>query len=97
MSSTPATNHDLIIALATAAGEWLSAFERALPEGKAEILQQGVRDPASEVSVRVEFKSKAVILEVSDGTRTTELVRIDIGSLPPAGYVEDHSRGTDQC
>ncbi len=68
MSSTPATHHDLIIALATAAGEWLSAFERTLPEEKAEILRRGVSDPASEISVRVEFKSKAVILEVSDGT-----------------------------
>ena len=96
MSSTPATNHDLIIALATAAGEWLSAFERTLPEGKAEILQRGVSDPTSEISVRVEFKRKAVILEVSDGTKTTELVRIDIGSLPPAGHVEDDGEEADQ-
>ena len=96
MSSTPATHHDLIIALATAAGEWLSAFERGLPEEKAEILRRGVSDPASEISVRVEFKSKAVILEVSDGTQATELVRIDIGSLPPAGHVEDDDEGTDQ-
>ena len=96
MSSTPPTNHDLIIALATAAGEWLSAFERTLPEEKAEILRRGVSDPASEISVRVEFKSKAVILEVSDGTQATELVRIDIGSLPPAGDVEDDSERTDQ-
>jgi hypothetical protein len=55
-----------------------------------------VSDPASEISVRVEFKSKAAILEVSDGTQTTELVRIDIGNLPPAGHVEDDSEGTDQ-
>ena len=96
MSSTPASNHDLIIALATAAGEWLAAFERALPEGKADILQRGVRDPASEISVRVEFKSKAVILEVSDGTKLTELLRIDIGSLPPAGAIEDGGEGTDR-
>jgi hypothetical protein len=96
MSSTPAANHDLIIALATAAGEWLSAFERVLPEEKAEILRRGVSDPASEISVRVEFKSKAVILEVSDGTQTTELVRIDIGNLPPSGHVEDGGEGTDQ-
>ncbi len=96
MSSTPASNHDLIIALATAAGEWLSAFERGLPEGKLEILQRGVSDPASEISVRVEFKSKSVILEVSDGTQATELVRVDIGNLPPAGHVEDDSKGTDQ-
>ncbi len=96
MSSIPATNHDLIIALATAAGEWLSAFERTLPEEKAEILRRGVSDPASEISVRVEFKSKAVILEVSDGTQTTELVRVDIGNLPPSGDVEDDSEGTDQ-
>ncbi len=96
MSSTPATNHDLIIALATAAGEWLAAFERGLPEEKAEILRRGVSDPASEISVRVEFKSKAVILEVSDGTRTTELVRIDIGSLPPAGNIEGGGEGTDR-
>lgn len=96
MSSTLTANHDLIIALATAAGEWLSAFERGLPEGKAEILRRGVSDPASEVSVRVEFKRKAIILEVSDGTKTTELVRVDIGSLPPAGDVEDGGEGTDQ-
>ena len=81
MSSTPASNHDLIIALATAAGEWLSAFERG---------------PASEISVRVEFKSKAIILEVSDGTKTTELVRVDVGSLPPSGHVEDGGEGMNQ-
>ncbi len=96
MSSTPATHHDLIIALATAAGEWLSAFERTLPEERAEILRRGVSDPAWEISVRVEFKSKAVILEVSDRTQATELVRIDIGSLPPAVHVDDDSEGTDQ-
>lgn len=96
MSSTPATNHDLIIALATAAGEWLSAFERALPEGKAEILRRGMSDPASEISVRVEFKKKAIILEVSDGTEATELLRVDVGSLPPSGHVEDGGEGTDQ-
>ncbi len=91
MSSTPASNHDLIIALATAAGQWLSAFERGLPEGKAEILRQGMSDPASEISVRVEFKNKAIILEVSNGTKTTELVRVDVGSLPPSGDVENDS------
>ncbi len=96
MSSTPVSNHDLIIALATAAGEWLSAFERGLPEGKLNILQRGVSDPASEISVRVEFKSKAIILEVRDGTKTMELVRVDVGSLPPASYVEDGGEGTDQ-
>ena len=96
MSSIHATHHDLIIALATAAGEWLSAFERVLPQEKAEILHRGVSDPGSEISVRVEFKSKAVILEVSDGTQTTELIRIDIGNLPPAGDVEDGGEGTDQ-
>ncbi len=92
MSSTPASNHDLIIALATAAGQWLSAFERGLPEGKAEILRRGMSDPASEISVRVEFKNKAIILEVSTGTKTTELVRVDVGSLPPSGDDE----GVDQ-
>ena len=91
MSSTPASNHDLIIALATAGGEWLSAFERGLPEGKLKILQRGVSDPASEISVRIEFKSKAIVLEVSDGTKTTELVRVDVGSLPPSG---DHDDGS---
>ena len=95
MSSTPASNHDLIIALATAAGEWLSAFERGLPEEKLEILQRGVRDQGSEISVRIEFKSKAIVLEVSDGTKTMELVRVDVGSLPPSGNVED-DEGTDQ-
>lgn len=96
MSSTPASNHDLIIALATAAGEWLSAFERGLPEAKARILQRAVSDPASEVSVRIEFKSKAIILEVSDRTKTTELVRVDVGSLPPSGHVEDGGEGLNQ-
>ncbi len=96
MSSTPASNHDLIIALATAAGEWLSAFERGLPEGKLEILQRGVSDPASEISVRIEFKSKAIILEVWDGIKTIELLRVDVGSLPPSGDVEDGGEGMDQ-
>ncbi len=94
MSSTPlnpATNQDLIIALATVAGQWLSAFERGLPEEKLEILQRGVSDPASEISVRIEFKSKAIILEVRDGIKTIELLRVDVGSLPPSG---DHDDGS---
>ena len=95
MSSTPATNDDLTFALATAAGAWLTAIERALPDEKDAILRRGASNPASEISIRVEFKSKVVILEVSDGTTTTELVRVDIDSLQPADDIQDSGEGTD--
>ena len=96
MTSTPAANDGPTSILAAAASDWLKAIVRALPQERLAILHRSLSDPASEISVRVEFKSKAVILEVSDGTQATELVRIDIGSLPPAGHVEDDGEGTDQ-
>ncbi len=81
MNSTPAADDGPTSALAAAAADWLSAIARALPQEKLEILHRRSSDPASEVSVRVEFKSKAVVLEVSDATGKTELVRMRVVDL----------------
>ena len=85
MNSTPAADDSPTSALAAAAADWLSAIARALPQEKLEILHQRSSDPASEVSVRVEFKSKAFVLEVSDATGKTELVRIRVVDLGHSG------------
>ncbi len=68
-----------------AAAAWLSAIARALPQEKLEILHQRMSDPASEISVRVAFKSKAFILEVSDAAQRIELVRIRVDDLGHSG------------
>ncbi len=81
MTSTPTANDGPTSVLAAAAADWLSAIARALPQEKLELLHRSLSDPASEISVRVEFKNKAFVLEVSDATRRTELVRVRVDGL----------------
>ncbi len=96
MNSTPAANDGPTSVLAAAAADWLSAIARALPQEKLEILHRRSSDPASEVSVRVEFKSKAFVLEVSDATRRMELVRIKVDGLGSADGFGHSGEGTLQ-
>ncbi len=96
MNSTPAANDGPTSVLAAAAADWLSAVVRALPPERLEILQRNLSDPASEISVRVEFKNKAFVLEVSDATRRMELVRIKVDGLGPADGFGHRGEGTMQ-
>ncbi len=85
MTSTPAADDGPTSILAAAASDWLKAIVRSLPQEKLEILQRSLSDPASDISVRVEFKNKAFVLEVSDATRRVELVRIKVDNLKHSG------------
>ena len=85
MTSTPAADDGPTSVLAAAASDWLKAIVRALPQERLEILHRSLSDPTSEISVRVEFKNKAFVLEVSDATRRVELVRIRVDGLGHSG------------
>ena len=96
MTSTPAANDSPTSVLAAAAADWLSAIVRALPPERLEILQRSLSDPASEISVRVEFKNKAFVLELSDATRRVELVRIKVDGLETVDGFGHRGEGTMQ-
>ncbi len=96
MNSTPAANDGPTSVLAAAAADWLSTIARALPQGRLEFLHRSLSDPASEISVRVEFKNKAFVLEVSEATRRMELVRIKVDGLGTADGFGHSGEGTMQ-
>ena len=80
MDDTPSESEDATDALCLAAANWLSAVSHQLPQDRLDSL---LHDAHLEVSAPVMFRAGAVVLEVSDGTRKTELVRFDVPALRP--------------
>ncbi len=82
MSDKPAMSNDPTFLLTVAASSWLEAMAHQLPQEGFDLLNRAfLHDPDFEVSARVMFRAGAVVLEVSDGQRKTELVRFDVPNI----------------
>ncbi len=71
-------------AFCEAAANWLSVVSHQLSQDRLDLLNRALlHDEHLEVSARVMFRAGAVVLEISDGTRKTELARFDVPALRP--------------
>ena len=69
--------------LCFAASEWLNTVANALSHEGLELLHRGLMSPDLEVSIRIQLRAGALVLEVSDGLRRTDIACVDVAPAQP--------------
>jgi hypothetical protein len=92
----PARTDDPTALLCVASSMWWEALAHSLPHEGLELLHRALADPDLELAARIQFKAGTLTLEVSDGSRKTDLARIDVEPLRPADGFGHQAEGTLQ-
>ena len=69
--------------LATATSHWIEVVANSCSQETLDMLQRGLTEPGLEVAVRIMLRAGAIVLEVSDGIRKTELARVEVEPIRP--------------